>query len=67
MTPYPLMPLFGEPLGPWCKWFAWRPVKLTDGGFVWFRWVARRRIEGHNNLSPHPGNWWQYATTDGRV
>ena len=22
-------------------WFAWRPVKTTDGGVVWLTWVKR--------------------------
>lgn len=34
-------PLFGTPVGPWFRWFAWRPVMTADRGWRWliFVWV----------------------------
>lgn len=26
----------------WHRWFAWRPVWLTDAGWVWMRTIERR-------------------------
>lgn len=27
----------------WRPWYAWHPVKLRDGSWVWFGWVDRIR------------------------
>lgn len=55
------IPMFGDPVGPWHKWFAWKPVKTYDQRFVWLRTVERRCIQKHEYL-PHGGAdfWWQY-------
>jgi len=26
----------------WKKWYAWYPVKINYGGYVWFRYIERR-------------------------
>jgi len=67
MSIHPLQPLFGEPLGPWRKWFSWRPVKLADGGIVWLQWIVRRRVQTNPTLDGPSFDWWQYATMEGRV
>jgi hypothetical protein len=44
---------------PWCKWFAWHPVKVK-GKRVWLRTVYRRGVEMHT-----PGGLWtlyEYGT-----
>jgi len=53
-------PLFGEPIGPWHKWFAWRPVRTYDGRIVWGRYVLRRRIQKKLHLHRGLEQWWQY-------
>lgn len=30
-------------IGVWKLWFAWYPVRTTEGDLAWFRWIARRR------------------------
>lgn len=55
-------PLFGFPVGPWRRLFAWWPVRLFDGTLVWLRFVRRRRIQPHNYLYDGVNAaWWQYA------
>lgn len=43
--------------GPWRHWFAWRPVRLEQGGWAWLRRIYRRRF--------WPASWfcpqWTYA------
>lgn len=54
-------PLFGDPIAPWHKWFAWKPVMLWDGRVVWFRYVYRRLIQKHYWLDGGSDFWWQYS------
>ena len=57
-----LTPTFGDPIGPWRLWFAWRPVWTFDGVWCWLRPVLRRRIQKHDYLDGPPlVQWWQYA------
>ncbi len=54
-------PMFGDPIGDWKWWFAWFPVELFDGGYIWFKTVQRRRIQLHSYLNAHTDwFWWQY-------
>lgn len=53
-------PMFGDPIGPWHRWFAWLPVRTYDGRRVWLRTIWRRGIQLHGHL-PGPGFWWQYS------
>ena len=39
---HPFRALYAEPGHQW--WFAWHPVKMTDGKWAWLRWITRRRI-----------------------
>ena len=50
-------PLFGDPLGPWFRWFAWHPVGAADRGWVWLRYVWRRQCQKHAYLDG-PMFWW---------
>lgn len=50
-------PLFGDPIGPWFRWFAWRPVFTTDRGWRWLRPVWRRRYQAKLHL-PGPVTQW---------
>lgn len=54
------VPLFGDPVGPWHRWFAWCPVDTFDGGYRWLSVVWRRRIEKHHYLPGGVDRWWQY-------
>lgn len=54
---YTYKPLFGKPIGPWFRIFAWMPVNTIDGGWRWLRYVYRRRC----TEEPYwPGLYWQY-------
>jgi len=53
-------PLFGEPVGPWHDWFAWKPVHTYDQRLVWLRWVKRRCIQKHSYLTGGADFWFQY-------
>jgi hypothetical protein len=61
-------PLFGNPIGPWHDWYAWRPVQTYDQRWVWLRKVRRRCIQKHEYLTGGGADfWWQYdieATQD---
>ena len=35
--PTALRPMFGDPIGEWHQWFAWRPVFTYDRRLVWLR------------------------------
>ena len=39
----------------WHRWFAWRPVRVNDGRWVWRETVARKRVDGINGMK-----WWAY-------
>lgn len=32
---------FGQPIGKYRTWFAWYPVKVDDGSYVWLEYVNR--------------------------
>jgi hypothetical protein len=51
-------PLFGFPVGPWFKWFAWHPTKTTDRGWRWLRPVWRRRYQTHSYLRGPTMHWF---------
>lgn len=55
-------PAFGDPIGPWRPWFAWRPIRTFDWAWCWWKPVVRRRVQKHDYL-PYgaPEQWWQYA------
>lgn len=36
-------------------WFAWRPVKLWHGGYVWLEHIERRRAEDFNTFYQEKG------------
>lgn len=59
--PTALRPMFGDPIGEWHQWFAWRPVFTYDRRLVWLRRVLRRCIQKHLWLRGGPEFWWQYA------
>ena len=53
-------PLFGDAIGPWHAWFAWRPVRTYDNRWKWLCIVLRRNIQKHQHLDGGPDFWWQY-------
>jgi hypothetical protein len=54
-------PRFGSPIGPWHKWWAWRPVHSYDRRLIWLRPCWRRCIQKHNYLDGGGEFWFQYA------
>lgn len=56
-------PLFGTPIGPWFRWFAWHPVKTGDRGWRWLRMVHRRRYQSKLNL-PGPIDSWFFTVVE---
>ncbi len=53
-------PMFGRPVGPWRRWWAWYPVRSFDGWWLWLRPVWARRIQSHTHLPGPMTWWWQY-------
>ena len=53
-------PTFGFPIGPWHRRFAWWPIDTFDCGWMWLRFVYRRRIQKHDYLNGGADRWWQY-------
>lgn len=39
----------------WHRWFAWHPVKLESGGYVWMQFVQRRMYKFYDYTE-----WWIY-------
>lgn len=57
-------PIFGSPIGPWHRWFAWRPCSTADRGWRWMRPVWRRRYQTKVDLPGPSFTWFEYAVTD---
>lgn len=60
-------PQFGDASGPWCSWFAWRPVRTVDARWAWLRTIWRRRFHTKPYLDGPQLKWWIYARADGYV
>lgn len=57
-------PLFGSPVAPWHRWFAWRPVNTVDRGTRWLTVIHRRRVQKHQYLDGGGRDFWfQYAVS----
>ena len=39
----------------WQRWFAWYPIRLTDGTNVWLEWVERYHCTNNGGLI-----WYDY-------
>lgn len=50
MADDPYRPMFADPIGPWFRWFAWRPVCTIDRGWRWLRPVWRRATQTKMSL-----------------
>ena len=50
---------FGEPVGPWFRWFAWHPVNTIDRGWRWLVFTSRRRCQSHDYLDGPTVTWFQ--------
>src|SRR5262249_10950646 len=54
-------PMFADPVDSWRRWFAWRPVKTANYGWVWLRTVEWRPCVMHSYLNFGAGDvFWQY-------
>lgn len=60
MTAETPSPLFYNAIGPWHRWFAWRPVDTVTHGWIWLRVVERRRIQLKLSLPGPIRQDWQY-------
>lgn len=56
-------PMFGSPVAPWHRWFAWRPVDTVNQGIRWMTLIHRRRIQKYHHLNGGPDFWFQYAVS----
>jgi hypothetical protein len=53
--------MFADPVDGWRRWFAWRPIRMANAGWVWLRFVDWRPCVVHAHLSPGGGDlFWQY-------
>lgn len=57
-------PAFGFALGPYHRYFAWKPVDTFDRGWRWLCFVERRRIQKHDYLDGGSSRWWQYRARE---
>lgn len=55
------VPMFGNPIGPWFRWFAWRPVRTMDRGWRWLRPVWRRRYQSKSHLQGPMFQWFHHV------
>ena len=39
----------------WRPWFAWRPVHIDEGPWVWLEWVERKRYDPDSSLRCYRG------------
>jgi len=60
------LPAFGYPVAPWHRWFAWRPVKTVDRGWVWGRMTWKRIIHKKASLPGPNYTYFQYAIWIGK-
>lgn len=60
---YAYEPAFGMPIGPWHRWFAWRPVWTRDCGWVWLKSVIRCRHQTLPHLDGPTFEWWERRLT----
>lgn len=56
-------PMFGYPVAPWHRKFAFVPVDTFDEGWKWLCFVERRRIQKHWYLGGGDLQWWQYRAS----
>lgn len=52
---------FGDYVTPRHNWFAWRPVKMWWGSWVWLKTVSRRRVSKHSYLDGPDWEFWAYS------
>lgn len=61
MKPWPDVYYFGYPVGPVHRWFAWRPVRLWYGRWVWLKTVYRARVTKREYLHGPDWQFWTYS------
>ena len=54
-------PLFGHPIGPWHRWFAWRPIETVDRGWRWLVPTWRRRFQTRPHLDGPRMTWFLHV------
>lgn len=55
-----MKPVFGTPMGPWIRCFAWLPTFTADAGHVWLRFVWKRHVMKKMFLDGGSDWWFQY-------
>jgi len=65
---WPNIYAFGCSEGPIHQWFAWHPVRLWYGRWVWLKHVRRVRIVKYGGLPGPDWSFWSYTDqpTEGR-
>lgn len=53
-------PMFGNPIADWHWKFTWLPINTLDRGWIWLKFIKRRRIAKHKYLDGGSDFWWQY-------
>lgn len=51
-------------VGPWHRWFAWRPVRTEEHGWRWLRIVERAKFYPPDAPGA-PSPWWIFRPTPG--
>lgn len=54
--------MFCTAVGPWHRWFAWRPVNTVTHGWRWLRYVERQRVQSKVSLPGPLVSFWDYRT-----
>lgn len=39
------------------KWFAWHPVKMPDGQWIWRQWILRTEVHYEEDLPLDSSAW----------
>ncbi len=65
MRSWPVVYEFGIPIGNEFSWFAWRPVRLWYGRWVWLRNVRCQRVHKLPHLDGPDWAFWTYDDCTG--
>lgn len=60
-------PIFGNPVSPWQRSFAWLPRSTYDEGIVWLRPVWKRLVQQRDYIRDGNNFWWQYRILAPRI
>lgn len=64
---WPNVYCFGSQIGRIHQWFAWRPVRLWYGKWVWLRMLKCVVIHKHSYLDGPDWQFWSYDIQSPKV